>query len=94
MHTTKVDFIFKALEVSKVSFTDFSRLTRISRESLYRWKDGAKIGDQLRLDLAYNFALRLEKACREGKLPLTERHKAPARIKLLRQIVADMGKKV
>jgi hypothetical protein len=81
------------LDSSGVTITDFSRLTRISRETLYRWKDGANITDNLRLDLAYNTALRLEKACREGKLPLFEKLKAPARIKLLRSIVSEMGRK-
>jgi len=91
--TTKVDFIFKALDCSGVTITDFSRLTRVSRESLYRWKDGANIADTLRLDIAYTTALRMEKACREGRLPLTEKLKTPQRIKVLRGIIAEMGRK-
>lgn len=48
----KVAYIFEAMEKSSISLTDFALLTRISRMSLYKWKDGGAINDKLRLDLA------------------------------------------
>jgi hypothetical protein len=93
MHNAKVAYIFSALEKAEVSFTDFTRLTRISRESLYRWRGGAPVKDMLRLDLAYTYALRLEKACRAGKLPLANRLKAVQRLATLRKIITEMSAK-
>ena len=89
----KVTYIFQALKDSGVSITDFSRLTRVSRETLYRWKKGSPIVDRLRLDLAYSVAIRLEKACRIKKLPLKNRLKKDQRLALLRKIVAAMSNK-
>ena len=89
----KTQYIFEALDKSGVSMTDFARITRISRETLYRWKKGANITDRLRLDLGYTCALRLEKACRLGKLPLTDKLKAVQRLKVLRRIIASMSNK-
>jgi hypothetical protein len=92
-YETKVNFIFEALDKAGVSMTDFTRLTRISRESLYRWKGGAPVKDMLRLDLAYTYAKRLETACRSERLPLTSRLKAPQRLIVLRKIIAEMATK-
>ena len=89
----KVDYIFEALEKSGVSMTDFSKITRISRETLYRWRNGNMIKDMLRLDFAYTAANRLEKGCRNGVLPLTDKLKKDARIPRLRRIIADMASK-
>lgn len=89
----KVEYIFEAIEKSHVSMTDFSLITKISRESLYRWKDGRPVTDRLRLDLAYTVARNMEKACRLGKLPLVDRYKPEPRRKLLRKIVAEMATK-
>jgi len=89
----KVEYILEALDKSHVSMTDFSKLTRVSRMSLYKWKAGSKISDMLRLDLAYTVATRLEKACRLGKLPLVDRYKPEPRRKLLRKIIAEMATK-
>jgi len=86
----KVAYMYEVLEKAMIGPTDFASLTNISRETLYRWKKGQPIADKLRLDIAYNTALRLEKGCRHGRLPLKEKLKAPQRVKVLRKIVAEM----
>ena len=90
--TTKIDFIFRAIDVSGVSMTDFSRMCKSSRTTLYAWKKGESTGDNLRVSLAYETALRLEKAAKLGLLPLKERHKAIERLKVLKKIVNEMGR--
>ncbi len=89
-----VEYIFEVLEKSGMYLTDFSRITGISRVALYRWRKGNPIADKLRLNLAYQAAYRLEKACRLGLLPLHNKYKKVERIKLLRKIVADMASKI
>lgn len=93
MYASKVSYIFTTIEKAGVSFTDFARITKISRETLYRWKGGGTVKDMLRLDLAYTYALRLEKACRAGRLPLVNKLKAEQRLKMLRTIIAEMSAK-
>lgn len=93
MSADKINYIFKAVETSNIFLTDFGRLTGISRETLYRWKDGGNITDKLRLDLAYTVATRIEKACRLGKLPLTDKLKKVQRVVVLRQIIKSMASK-
>jgi hypothetical protein len=75
MYEAKVKYIFEALEKADITMTGFTRLTRISRESLYRWKNGSPVKDMLRLDLAYTYAKRMEAACRAERLPLTSNSK-------------------
>lgn len=87
----KIEFIFKAAEASQVTMTDLARLTGISRETLYRWRQGRAISDVLRLNIAYQYALRLEKACRSGKLPIKDKLKKDQRLKVLRKVVAEMA---
>ena len=89
----KVKYIFEALDKSGVTMTDFSRITRISRETLYRWKKGNAITDRLRLDFAYTAAIRLEKGCRLGRLPIQEKLKKEQRLVVLRKIIAEMASK-
>ena len=93
MQTETIEYIFEAIDKSGVSLTDFSRLTNISRETLYRWKKGAAATDKLRVNLAYTVAVRFEKACRLEKLPLTDRLKAPQRLQALRRIISQMATK-
>ena len=83
----KVKYIFDAIKKAGVSITDLSRLTSVSRESLYRWKNGNPVADRLRLDIVYRTALRFESACREGKLPFPDRLKKVQRLKALRTII-------
>jgi len=89
----KVAYIFEALEKSEVSIQDFSRVTTISRETFYRWKKGGAATDQIRLNMAYTVALRLEKACRLGKLPLTDKLKKEQRFIRIRNIIREMSAK-
>lgn len=89
----RIEYIFRSLEPSGVSLTDFSRLTSVSRETLYRWRDGGNASDKLRINVALTMASRLEKACRAGRLPLKERMNAAERMKVLRKIVAEMASK-
>lgn len=89
----KVEYIFKAREVAEVTYTDFAKLTRISRETLYRWRNGAPAKDELRLGIALTYAVRFEKACRAGLLPLKDKLNADMRLKTYRKIVAEMAKK-
>ena len=87
----KVAYVYEVLEKAEIGPTDFSILTKVSRETLHRWKKGANIADQLRLDIAYNTSIRLERGCRAGLLPLKERLKSPQRIAVLRKIIAEMA---
>ena len=89
----KVAYIFAALEKAEVSILDFSRVTTISRETFYRWKNGGAAKDQIRLNMAYTVALRLEKACRAGKLPLVDKLKKEQRYIRIRSIVREMSAK-
>lgn len=89
----KIAFIFDALEKSGVTMSDFARITRISRVTLYRWKTGNAITDQLRLDLAYNTAVRFKKACKHDMLPLVDKLKPVKRVQVLRNIVIQMATK-
>jgi len=90
----KVSFIIKTLEESEVSITDFSRLTNISRTSLYAWKKGQNVADKLRLSVAYNYALRLAKAIENKRLPLIGMYSVAERTKTLRAIIAEANKEM
>lgn len=89
----KVTYIFEALDKSGITITDFARLTSISRKSLYAWKKGSSISDRLRLDFAYSYALRIEKACRLGELPLQDKLRKEQRVQTLRKIISGMATK-
>jgi hypothetical protein len=90
----KVVAIFAILELSKVSMTDFSRLSGISRASLYNWKAGANVTDMLRLRDAYAFALRLNKAVEMKKLPLVGLYKLTERVQVLKRIIGEANKEM
>ena len=66
----------------------FAKLTGISRESLYRWKAGNPVTDQLRLRLATSYATKLGEATQAGKLPL-KKVSPKERIGMLRAIIAE-----
>lgn len=84
----KVKFIFDTLEASGVSITAFSRLVNISRTALHGWRNGQKGYDMLRLNVAYNYALRLDRAVKDGKLPLDGLYEVDEQLSELRRIVA------
>lgn len=90
----KVSFIIKTLEESEVSITDFSRLTNISRTSLYVWKKGQNGADKLRLSVAFNYALRLAKAVENKRLPLVGMYSVAERLKTLRGIIATANEEM
>lgn len=90
MNEDKIPYILDCIEKADVSFTDFSLISGISRETIYRWKNGGTVRDRLRFNMAYTLATLLEKACRAGRLPLTDKLKSEARVKVLRKIVAEM----
>jgi len=87
----KVKTIFEALERAKVSMTDMAKITGISRVTLHRWKSGGVVTDRIRLNLAYGVAVRLNKACELGKIPLINRLKSEERIARLRNIVSSVS---
>lgn len=89
----RVQYILAAIEKAEVSMTDVSRLTGVSRVTLYRWKNEANIKDKLRLNMVYTMAQRFEKACRAGRLPFPNKLKVEQRIGALRKIVAEMAQK-
>ena len=89
----KVVFIFDVLSKTGVRMIDFARVTRITRETLYRWKGGGNITDELRRDIAYTYALRLDKARAAGKLPFANKLKKNERVLALRNLVAEMANK-
>ena len=89
--TKKISIIFAALEAANVSVSDLSRLTRVSRTALHRWRK-AEAGtciDGLRLNLVYSTCLRLHRAQQGGSLPLKDTYKTAERIKVLRDIVGS-----
>jgi transcriptional regulator with XRE-family HTH domain len=88
---TKVAFILKALEASGVSMTDFARLTGVSRTSLYAWKRGGHVADRLRLTVAFNTAVRLDRAAEQKMLPLEDMYSVAERLAELRRIVAAVN---
>ena len=90
---TKVQYILNALDRSEVSITDFSTLTSISRVTIYRWKNGGEVKDELRLNLAYNTATRLNKAVQNDRLPLTDRLKKDQRVQVIGSIIREMSAK-
>jgi len=89
----KVKKIFQAIERAEISMVDVQRLTSISRETLYKWKDGGNIKDFLRLNIMTRFASLLEVGCGAGVLPLQNPMKTDERIKLLRKIIANAATK-
>jgi DNA-binding XRE family transcriptional regulator len=89
----KIKTIFATIGKAKVSMTDFAKITGISRVTLYRWKNGGPINDKIRLNLAYGVAIRFNKACEDGKLPLANKLKAVPRVALLRSIVSSISLK-
>lgn len=93
MNEEKITYIFEAIEKAEVSLVDFARLTQISRNSLYRWKRTGEAHDKIRVNIAYVAAQRLEKACREGHLPLPDKLKRDQRFDVVRKIVAQMSTK-
>jgi len=89
----KVEQIFKSIERAEISMVDVQRLTSISRETLYKWKDGGNIKDFLRLSIMTKFASLLETAVSAGVLPLQNPMKTDERVKFLRKIIADAATK-
>jgi len=55
----QIDFIFKVLDATNTNLSKFSRLTSISRTTLYKWKNGDSTGDKFRLAAAVKHAKRL-----------------------------------
>jgi hypothetical protein len=94
LDATKVTFIFESLEEAAVSMTDFSRLTNISRTSLYAWKRGNTVSDHLRLNLAFNTALRISKAVEANRLPLTEKLSSSERLRALRAVITTTNREM
>ena len=93
MNEEKVKYIFECVGKAEVNLIDFARLTQISRNSLYRWKREGNATDNIRVQLADSAAQRLEMACRNGLLPLTDRLKAEKRFDVIRKIVASQSTK-
>jgi len=96
-HTTetKVEFVFDALESAQVSITDFARLTKISRTTLHAWKKGGNVADLLRLNVAFNWAIRLDKAVDAKRLPFAESPTNVAeRLAAIRAIVAEANREM
>lgn len=90
----KITFIFEALEEAGVSMTDLSRLTNISRTSLYAWKRGQVVSDKLRLNLAFNTAVRLSKAVEAKRLPLAGKLAPGERLRVLREIITATNREM
>ena len=89
----RIKYIFDAASNAKVSMTDLALLTGISRETLYRWKDGKPAKDKLRLGIAYTIATRLVKACGLDELPLKNKLKKEPRVAVLRKIITEIAAK-
>jgi len=70
----KADIMFAAMDTAGVSVTLFSTLCRTSRATLYRWRNEPEKGiDKIRFNLAYDIAVRLNRAVEQGKLPLKDK---------------------
>lgn len=90
----KIDFVMRALQASGVNITDFSKLTQISRTTLHKWKRGQHASDQLRLNVAFNYAIRLDKAVESKKLPLQGTWAADERLEALRNVIAKTNREM
>jgi transcriptional regulator with XRE-family HTH domain len=91
---SKVKFILDTLDAAGVSMTDFAKLTAISRTTLYAWRRGANVADKLRLQVAFNYAIRLDRAVEGSRLPLIDKLSPPQRLKVLRQIIAETNREM
>lgn len=89
----KINFVFETLKKSGVSMSDFSKLTNISRTTLYSWRAGEG-PDLLRLQLAFNIAVRLDRAVLSQRLPFAESLKAGQRLAALRQVINQVNQEM
>ncbi len=86
------NFIFASLEASQVTIKAFALLSTISRTTIQNWKRGDNITDRLRLGVAYSVAIRLDRAVKAGRLPLSSEVRKPAeKLAALKRIVNEMG---
>ena len=84
----KADIMFAAMDAADVSVTLFSTLCRTSRATLYRWRNEPEKGiDKIRFNLAYDIAVRLNRAVEQAKLPLKDKLGKAAKEALVRKIV-------
>ena len=109
-NASKVALIFDALERSGVTITALSRLTKdgkkdlpfginpgqasVSRESLYRWKAGHKVEDTFKLNIVYNYAVRLDLAVKKNLLPLSSVWHKEEGMQELKKIVKQMNEEM
>lgn len=87
----KVEYIFNAMEKTEISILIFSKLSSLSRPTLYRWQKGENITDHFRLNYAHALAMRLYKAYQLGKLPLKEKLKKSEKIREIKRIVKEVS---
>jgi len=83
----KVNFIFEVIDKCEVKLTDYEVLSRVSRQTLHKWKNGSPVRDMLRLDYAYTLAGRLNHLHAVGTLPLKEKLTAKARVKYIHELI-------
>ena len=86
-----VEYIFKTLKRAEVTISDFAIITNISRQTLHHWKSGGAINDNIRLNLAFNTARRIESAVAGKKLPLVDKMPATERVGVVKRIILGGG---
>lgn len=83
----KSNFIFETLKKSGVAISQLASLTGISRNTLHTWKKGADGFDKMRLRMAYNVVLRLDKAADQKRLPLPDGTPAKEKLTVLTAVI-------
>lgn len=87
----KADIMFDAMDKADISVTLFSTLCRTSRATLYRWRNEPEKGiDKIRFNLAYDIAIRLNRAVEQGKLPLKDKLDKATKEATIRKIVVSV----
>ena len=87
------DIMRSAIAAAQISITEFSKLCRVSRITLYRWwkikPDNDRLVDKNRFYDAYNIAVRLNNAVILGKLPLVDGIERKTRLGYIKTAIRD-----
>ena len=70
----QAEIMVDTMDKADISVTLFSKMSRTSRATLYRWKNEPDKGvDRFRFDMAVSISLRLQYAVKQGLLPLKDK---------------------
>ena len=70
----QAELMFNMMDKADISVTLFSKMSRTSRATLYRWRNEPDKGvDRFRFDMAVSIALRMKYAVEQNLLPLKDK---------------------